>query len=292
MPVPADFTSGAPCWIDLVSSDPDKATEFYGTLFGWQSETIGEEDGTVREYRLFSKDGLPIAGLVRNDQGQFPDAWATYLATEDIAATARKVAEAGGRVLREPTQVGEQGSLAVFADPGGAVVCGWQPEVHQGFGLSAEPGAPCWFELLATDYDAAVSFYTRAFGWKPETMSDTGGAALHAQPPVPGFHRRHPRCPRHPAGRSVLALAALSGHPGHGHRGAAGAGTWRHGTARTLEFPVRPHGPGRRSDRRGVYAHARAVRQFRPLTSRSLRHELFPSQLPFGNLRLIAARLG
>lgn len=173
MPVPADFTSGAPCWIDLVSSDPDKATEFYGTLFGWQAETIGEEDGTVREYRLFSKDGLPIAGLVRNDQGQFPDAWATYLATEDIAATARKVAEAGGRVLREPTQVGEQGSLAVFADPGGAVVCGWQPEVHQGFGLSAEPGAPCWFELLATDYNAAVSFYTRAFGWKPETMSDT-----------------------------------------------------------------------------------------------------------------------
>lgn len=173
MPVPADFTPGSPCWIDLASSDPEQAKAFYGALFGWQAESGEQYGNAAGDYTVFTKDGLPIAGLAPDGQDQHRDAWSTYLASEDAAATARAVAEAGGRVLAEPRQVGTQGTMAVFADPGGAVVCAWQPEAHQGFGLSAEAGAPCWFELLATDYEAAVAFYTRAFGWKTETMSDT-----------------------------------------------------------------------------------------------------------------------
>ncbi|MFD1213840.1 VOC family protein [Arthrobacter sp. GCM10027362] len=174
MPVPAAFTPGSPCWIHLTSSDPEKAKAFYGALFGWQNETSGEEFGSsAAGYTVFTKDNLPIAGLTLNDRAGFADAWAVYLASEDAAATARAVTEAGGRLLVGPVRVGMQGTMAAFADPGGAVVCAWQPEIHQGFGLSAEAGAPCWFELLAADYEAAVAFYTRAFGWKTETMSDT-----------------------------------------------------------------------------------------------------------------------
>src|SRR3954453_75571 len=161
MPVPADFTPGSPCWIDLASSNPEQAKTFYGALFGWQADSGEQYGNSAGDYMVFTKDGLPIAGLAPN--GQHPDAWSTYLASEDAAATARAVTDAGGRVLAEPRQVGTQGTMAVFADPGGAVVCAWQPEAHQGFGLSAEAGAPCWFELLATDYEAAVAFYTRAF---------------------------------------------------------------------------------------------------------------------------------
>ncbi|NKX56332.1 VOC family protein [Arthrobacter mobilis] len=170
MPVPADFTPGSPCWLDLAAADPDRSRTFYTSLFGWQTETGGEEYGN---YVLFSKDGLPVAGLAPAGPGQQRDSWSTYLATEDIAATTRKVVAAGGQVLREPMQVGEQGTMAVFADPGGALVCGWQPETHLGFGLSGEAGAPCWFELLSTDYAASVAFYAQAFDWKTETMSDS-----------------------------------------------------------------------------------------------------------------------
>jgi uncharacterized protein len=171
MPVPPDFAPGAPCWIDLVSADPENAARFYAQLFGWQPGS-GEEYGGSAEYMVFAKDGLPIAGLAASRQD--PHGWSVYLASQDVAATARKVADAGGQVLREPLQVGSQGAMAAFTDPGGAVVCAWQPESHTGFGLSAEAGAPCWFELLATDYPAAVSFYTAAFGWKATVMSDTG----------------------------------------------------------------------------------------------------------------------
>jgi uncharacterized protein len=44
MPAPT-LVVGAPCWIDLYSSDTDKATEFYGTVFGWTTESAGPEFG-------------------------------------------------------------------------------------------------------------------------------------------------------------------------------------------------------------------------------------------------------
>ena len=43
MPTRESAPFGAPCWIDLFSSDPDRAEEFYGRLFGWIAEHTGEE---------------------------------------------------------------------------------------------------------------------------------------------------------------------------------------------------------------------------------------------------------
>src|SRR6185312_10611745 len=37
--------TGAPCWIDLMSADPDKSAAFYGELFGWTAESTGDEYG-------------------------------------------------------------------------------------------------------------------------------------------------------------------------------------------------------------------------------------------------------
>ena len=76
---------GAPCWIDLSTSDPDKSKAFYGELFGWNAEDAGEEYGG---YINFSKDGLPVAGGMRNDgQSGMPDHWSVYLASENAPAT-------------------------------------------------------------------------------------------------------------------------------------------------------------------------------------------------------------
>ena len=45
MPAPHDAPLGAPCWIDLTTSDVDRAQEFYGTVFGWTFESAGPEYG-------------------------------------------------------------------------------------------------------------------------------------------------------------------------------------------------------------------------------------------------------
>jgi predicted enzyme related to lactoylglutathione lyase len=135
---------GAPCWIDLFTSDPDKSRSFYGELFGWTSQEAGAEYGG---YINFSKDGLPVAGAMRDADG--------------------------GQVLVPAMDVGEQGTMALVTDAGGAAIGIWQPGVHRGFGIHGEPGTPAWFELFTRDYDASVEFYRQVFGWDTHVAGDT-----------------------------------------------------------------------------------------------------------------------
>ncbi len=164
---------GAPCWVDLFTSDPEKSEAFYCSLFGWTAESAGEEYGG---YVNFSKDGVRVAGAMKNDgQGSMPDVWSTYLAVEDAAATTEAAVANGGGVILPAMQVMELGSMAVVTDAGQAAIGVWQPGLHKGFGVMAEPGAPGWFELHTRDYDAAVRFYQEVFGWDTHVASDEPG---------------------------------------------------------------------------------------------------------------------
>jgi predicted enzyme related to lactoylglutathione lyase len=68
--------------------------------------------------------------------------------------------------------VSEQGTMALVTDAGGAAIGIWQPGLHRGFGVLAEPGTPAWFELLTRDYDVSVEFYRQVFGWDTHVASD------------------------------------------------------------------------------------------------------------------------
>ena len=61
MPTPT-LVKGAPCWIDLFSSDTKRAKEFYGRLFGWTTGPGPEYGG----YFIFQKDGKAVAGCMGN----------------------------------------------------------------------------------------------------------------------------------------------------------------------------------------------------------------------------------
>ncbi|WP_284979077.1 VOC family protein [Arthrobacter sp. fls2-241-R2A-200] len=172
MPTP-DITPGAPCWIDLMTTDTEKAKAFYTALFGWTYETGDQE--TYGGYITASKDGRLVAGIMQKqeDMGGMPDLWSTYLRTDDIKATTEAAAANGGQVYMEPMDVPEQGAMAMYADSSGASVGAWQFGQMKGFQLAAESGAPAWHELLAKDYESAVAFYRNVFGWETAVMSDT-----------------------------------------------------------------------------------------------------------------------
>ena len=94
MPIRDGAPLGAPCWIDLTTSDVDRAQDFYGTVFGWTFESAGPEYGG---YINAAKDGHRVAGLMANrPEFQSPDNWATYFHTADINATMSAVTAAGG----------------------------------------------------------------------------------------------------------------------------------------------------------------------------------------------------
>ncbi|HET9242071.1 MAG TPA: VOC family protein [Gaiella sp.] len=170
MPAPT-LVIGAPCWIDLYSSDTARATEFYGRLFGWKAEEPREEFGG---YFTFTKDGRHVGGCMRNDgEAGYPDGWGIHLMTDDVDAIASATREQGGIVEFEPMTVGENGRSTLVRDPGGALVGAWQPGNQKGFEVTGETGTPSWFELHTRDYDKAVSFYRDVFKWDTHTASDT-----------------------------------------------------------------------------------------------------------------------
>jgi predicted enzyme related to lactoylglutathione lyase len=170
MPAPT-LVVGAPCWIDLYSSDTDKATKFYGKVFGWTTESAGPEFGG---YFTFQKDGKTVAGCMHNDGEQgYPDAWTIYLMTDDIERTVKAAAANGGQVHIGPMDIAQNGRMAMVGDPGQAAVGVWQPGTQSGFDVRNEIGTASWFELHTRDYDVSVDFYREVFGWDAHTMSDS-----------------------------------------------------------------------------------------------------------------------
>lgn len=165
------FAAGTPCWVDLVSSDVDKAKAFYGSLFGWTSEDTGEEFGG---YVNFSSDGHKVAGMIGNTpEIGSPDVWTTYISTDDIEATVNAVTEAGGTLMAPAMEVANLGSMAVLVDPAGAVFGVWQPGSHIGFTKYNEPGSVTWDEHHSKDFTTSTDFYTKVFGWEIEKTSDS-----------------------------------------------------------------------------------------------------------------------
>lgn len=161
---------GAPCRLDLSSSDPEQAKEFYAGVFGWTAQDMGPEFGS---YVNFYKNDIHIAGMMNNQTSAGrPDAWTVYLYSADIAVTAAAVPAAGGTMMVDPMDVMGLGTMAVAADPGGAGIGIWQPGTFEGFGLVVEAGTPAWFELHTRRYADAVQFYREAFGWDCRTVSD------------------------------------------------------------------------------------------------------------------------
>jgi len=168
MTIRQNVPAGAPCWVDLMSSDTDKSRAFYTELFGWTADAPDEDFGG---YANFAKGGELVAGLMAAQEAGMPDAWSVYLSVDDAEKTVEVAKAHGSPVFVEPMAVGDLGTMAMLADAGGAAIGMWQPGEHRG-GLVATEGAPCHFELHTRDYDATVAFYKDVFGWDPKTESD------------------------------------------------------------------------------------------------------------------------
>lgn len=176
---PIPWNSGSPCWIDAQVPDVAAAAEFYREIFGWDIAVGGAETGG---YAMCSIGGKAVAGIgpqpagaTLPDGSPMPGIWTSYLASDDAAATHRKVLAAGGTALMEPFDVLGFGRMFVAMDPAGASFGVWQPLAHHGYELLGEPGSMCWFETHTRDYAAAQRFYAEVFGYRFTEIGDGEG---------------------------------------------------------------------------------------------------------------------
>lgn len=168
----AAFADGAPCWADAMLPDLEAGKRFYGELLGWTFQD-GEKEHEF--YTQAFHDGKNVAALAPKPDGRMPTAWTVYLASADAAATARKVTDAGGRLIAGPMAVDRFGTMALAVDPGGAVFGVWQGGTHTGFEKKDAPGTFCWAELHTRDTAAADPFYRSVFGLETKQIGQAGG---------------------------------------------------------------------------------------------------------------------
>jgi uncharacterized protein len=166
MPETAVYAPGKPAWADLSTTDAAAGKTFYSKLFGWQPQDLGAEAGN---YVIFQQDGKQVAALGPVQNPGQPSAWSVYIATDDAAATTKKVRDAGGTVALEPMEVMDQGTMAVFQDPIGAFISVWQPAKMKGFDLTNQPNSFAWAELNARGVEKTKPFYKKVFGWGDKT---------------------------------------------------------------------------------------------------------------------------
>jgi uncharacterized protein len=120
-PPPPPMTPGTIGWHELHTSNAQKAFDFYSTLFGWQ-QTGAMDMGPIGTYHLFGDESSPmgLGGMFNDPEAPHPY-WLYYFATADIDAAMERVKAAGGKIIREPTQVPGGAWIIHGRDPQGAV---------------------------------------------------------------------------------------------------------------------------------------------------------------------------
>ena len=178
------YPAGVPCWVDIARPDPDAAADFYGRLFGWRFEEQSPP-GSSQRYLIARLRGRDVAGVgSETAEGPSSPAWTTYVATDDADETARRVREAGGRVLVDPVDVGDAGRTGICSDPTGATFSIWQAGRRMGAQLVNEPGTWNFSELNTHDRTGAEAFYGAVFGWELSGFGDDegGGSGFWRKP--------------------------------------------------------------------------------------------------------------
>ncbi|WP_223756719.1 VOC family protein [Myxococcus sp. RHSTA-1-4] len=114
LPEPGQFL-----WMEHLAEDPAAAVAFYKDLLGYEVQERNEGDGP---YSVLMRDQRPRAGVLRKPLERVRPNWLTYVRVEDPAALAARVESLGGRVVMAPRADVRGGSLALIADPSGAVL--------------------------------------------------------------------------------------------------------------------------------------------------------------------------
>ena len=117
MSTPSTYRVGSIVSTDLTVEDAGALRGFYEQVVGWQFEDF--DMGGYSDFLLKTADGEQLVGGLchaRGGNADLPPVWLVYINVADLAASTRRCAELGGKVLAENDQ------YAVIQDPAGAIL--------------------------------------------------------------------------------------------------------------------------------------------------------------------------
>lgn len=176
----ADRPLGRFCWLDLMTTEPGAAKDFYEKVAGWGTVV---DDAGGQPYTMWMNGPEPIGGVMdmppQAAAAGAPPSWMAHVSTPDLEATMAKAEELGATIEMSKPIPGV-GSFAVISDPQGAVFAAFEPEGDApGHDGPANVGEFSWHELATDDWEAAWAFYSELFEWEKTGEFDRGEAGMY-----------------------------------------------------------------------------------------------------------------
>jgi predicted enzyme related to lactoylglutathione lyase len=164
-----EYKQGQFCWVELQTTNPKEAKNFYGELLGWDFKENPISDSEV--YIMASRGKNVICGMMtlgkEERDHKVPPHWNNYVSVKNADETSKKAKTLGGKILAEPFDVMDVGRMAVIQDPTGPIFCIWQPKNHVGMAAdSMDLGSFCWNECGTHNVKKAEEFYSKLFSWE------------------------------------------------------------------------------------------------------------------------------
>ena len=168
---------GSFIWYELMTTDPDAATAFYGAVVGWTVARDPHAGTDGPDYRMIVRsDGGHAGGMLhltpKMCENGAHSAWFPYLYVTDVDSEAMRIVEKGGHILMEPTDLAV-GRIALIHDPQGVPIYLMTPIPPEGMENAAsdvfsstEVQRVAWNELASPDLEASKAFYARHFGFE------------------------------------------------------------------------------------------------------------------------------
>ena len=108
-------------WFEIGSPDVTAAKAFYGALFGWSFAADGE-------YTLITAPGgAGPSGGIFNTSGTIPAYAVLVVQVVDVAATAARTEELGGKIVVAPMSMDDGMVIAYLTDPDGSMFALFSP---------------------------------------------------------------------------------------------------------------------------------------------------------------------
>ena len=152
---------------DIAVPEHEREVRFYSRVLGTGEDPLWRED-------LMNNRGMPIIGLGARsaEHADLPLQWMPHIQVADVAASAQRAVDLGGRELMHGRDDAGKSQWAVLLDPDGAafgIIPVVPAEAMPPMDDTAEAvGRIAWLELTVPDPAAARDFYRQVVGWAPE----------------------------------------------------------------------------------------------------------------------------
>lgn len=114
-----DREDGVVCWADLMTPDPEAASQFYAGVFGWQTYKAENDDSDYLHIKAGEAPigGIPPAHLMPPGA---PAHWMLYFLVSNAEAATQRAVSLGARTLMPVTELPKAGKFSIVRDPQGA----------------------------------------------------------------------------------------------------------------------------------------------------------------------------